>query len=137
MTDMTKGFGDGRFSSLAGRDGKDILELMARVAEQAYRRGVQQGAGRSDRPGFRADLGAWRYEPSLDLAPWVDRPRMTTSLERLVGECGDGLRRLGLPMRIPAAAGRWLITSKRSVWIGYSPEQRARLAAAREKPWSK
>jgi hypothetical protein len=36
---------------------------MARVAEQAYRRGAQQGAGLAQRPSFRADLGEWRYQP--------------------------------------------------------------------------
>ena len=89
------GFHDGRFVALSESDKRDVLKLMARVAEQAYRRGAQQGAGLAQRPSFRADLGEWRYGPSLDLSPWVDSPRMTTSLERLDGECGE-LRRIGL-----------------------------------------
>ena len=71
MNDVTKGFfRDQRFLSLSERDKRDILKLMARVAEQAYRRGAQQGAGLAQRPCFRADLGEWRYRPSLDLSPW-------------------------------------------------------------------
>jgi hypothetical protein len=104
MSDVTKGFRDGRFLSLSERDKRDVLKLMARVAEQAYRRGAQQGAGLAQRPCFRADLGEWRYQPSLDLSPWVDSPRMTTSLERLDGECGEALRRSAFPSRTPPRA---------------------------------
>jgi hypothetical protein len=62
MNDVTKGFRDRRFLSLSERDKWDILKLMARVAEQAYRRGAQQGVGLAQRPCFRADLGEWRYK---------------------------------------------------------------------------
>jgi hypothetical protein len=68
-----------RFVDLADRDKRDILKLMARVAEQAYRRGVQQGAGLAGKSSFRGDLWEWRYRPSLDLSPWVDSPTTTTS----------------------------------------------------------
>jgi hypothetical protein len=68
---------------------------MARVAEQAYRRGVQQGAGLAGKASFRGDLWEWRYRPSLDLSPWIDRPTTTTNLERLDAECGEPLRELG------------------------------------------
>src|SRR5512134_3568806 len=68
---------------------------MARVAEQAYRRGVQQGAGLAGKSSFRGDLWEWRYRPSLDLSPWVDSPTTTTSLDRLDAECGEQLRELG------------------------------------------
>jgi hypothetical protein len=44
---------------------------MARVAEEAYRRGAQQGAGLAQRPSFRADLGEWRYQPSIFLPGWT------------------------------------------------------------------
>jgi hypothetical protein len=37
MSDVTKGFRDGRFLSLYERDQRDVLKLMARVAEQASR----------------------------------------------------------------------------------------------------
>jgi hypothetical protein len=96
---------------------------MARVAQQAYRRGAQQGAGLAQRPCFRADLGEWRYQPSLDLSPWVDSPRMTTSLERLDGECGEALRRIGLSLKeTPSSRGPrpWPITWRRPLWAGYS-----------------
>ena len=129
MNDVTKGFRDQRFLSLSERDKRDILRLIARVAEQAYRRGAQQGAGLAQRPCFRADLGEWRYKPSLDLSPWVDSPRMTTSLERLDGECGDELRRIGFPLKgIPSSpASRvqpWPSPWRRFLWMGYTREQR-------------
>ena len=120
MNEVTKGFRDVRFLSLSERDRRDVLKLMARVAEQAYRRGAQQGAGLAQRPSFRADLGEWRYKPSLDLSPWIDRPRMTTSLERLDGECGEELRRIGLPLKNASSqASRvqpWPIPWRRSLW---------------------
>jgi hypothetical protein len=133
MSDVTKGFRDGRFLSLSERDQRDVLKLMARVAEQAYRRGAQQGAGLAQRPSFRADLGEWRYKPSLDLSPWLDRPRMTTSLERLDGECGEELRRIGLPIKETSSqASRvqpWPLAWRRSLWTGYTREQRSSVQA--------
>jgi hypothetical protein len=133
MNDVTKGFRDGRFLSLSKRDQRDVLKLMARVAEQAYRRGAQQGAGLAHRPSFRADLGEWRYKPSLDLSPWLDRPRMTTSLERLDGECGEDLRRIGLPLKETSSqasrAQPWPLAWRRSLWSGYSRDQRSSVHA--------
>ena len=82
MSEVAKGFRQRRFFDLSDRDKRDILKLMARVAEQAYRRGVQQGAGLADKSSFRGDLWEWRYRPSLDLSPWIDRPTTTTSLDR-------------------------------------------------------
>ena len=127
MDDVTKGFRDQRFLSLSERDKRDILKLMARVAEQAYRRGAQQGAGLAGKPSFRGDLWEWRYRPSLDLSPWVDHPTTTTSLDRLDVECGEQLRELGLVKdaaneswwRPVWTGGRW-----RPVWTGYTREQR-------------
>ena len=119
---------------LSERDKQDMLKLMARVAEQAYRRGAQQGAGLARKLWFRADLGQWRYEPSLDLLPWLDSPRMTTSLERLDGECGEELRRIGLPLEDTssrASSGRpWPMPWRRSRWAGYTREQRCSIVAS-------
>ena len=95
MSEVAKGFRQGRFFALSDRDKRDILKLMARVAEQAYRRGVQQGAGLAGKSSFRGDLWEWRYRPPLDLSPWVDSPTTTTSLDRLDAECGEQLRELG------------------------------------------
>jgi len=137
MSDVTKGLRDRRFLSLSERDKRDMLKLMARAAEQAYRRGAQQGAGLARRPWFRADLGQWRYEPSLDLSPWLDSPRMTTSLERLDGECGEELRRIGLPLEDTSSrASRdrpWPMAWRRSIWAGYTREQRCSIAASARK----
>ena len=95
MSEVAKGFRQRRFCDLSDRDKRDMLKLMARVAEQAYRRGVQQGAGLAGKPSFRGDLWEWRYRPSLDLSPWIDHPTTTTSLDRLDTECGEPLRELG------------------------------------------
>lgn len=130
MNEVTKGFRDRRFLSLSERDKRDILKLMARVAEQAYRRGAQQGAGLAQRPCFRADLGEWRYKPSLDLCPWLDNPRMTTSLERLDGECGEELRRIGMPLKDTSSRVQpWPIAWRRSLWTGYTRDQRSSIQA--------
>ena len=105
MSEVAKGFRQRRFFDLSDRDKRDILKLMARVAEQAYRRGVQQGAGLAGKSSFRGDLWEWRYRPSLDLSPWVDRPTTTTSLDRLDAECGEPLRELGFSKNDGDAAG--------------------------------
>jgi hypothetical protein len=113
-----------------------MLKLMARVAEQAYRRGVQQGAGLAGKPSFRGDLWEWRYRPSLDLSPWVDSPTTTTSLDRLDAECGEQLRELGFPKNHGHAGWwqpAWTDCRWRSVWAGYTPEQR-RLIKGGNKP---
>lgn len=120
MSELAKGFRRGRFFDLSDRDKRDIITLMARVAEQAYRRGVQQGAGLAGKPSFRGDLWEWRYRPSLDLAPWVDRPTTTTSRGRLDAECGGPLRELGLSFRDEDH-------TRRPVWTGYTHEQRRKM----------
>ena len=108
-------------SRLSDRDRRDILKLMARVAEQVYHRGAQQGAGLAQRPCFRANLGEWRYETSLDLSPWVDTPRMTTSLERLDGECGEETTQDRLSARAHVISGldrrRKLLTNQLISWV--------------------
>jgi hypothetical protein len=102
------------------------MKLMARVAEQAYRRGVQQGAGLAGKPSFRGDLWEWRYRPSLDLSPWVDSPTTTTSLDRLGTGCGEQLRKFGLSRNDGDAGWWWPMWTdcRRPVWTGYTPEQR-------------
>jgi hypothetical protein len=127
VSEVAKGFRQRRFFDLSDRDKRDILKLMARVAEQAYRRGVQQGAGLAGKSSFRGDLWEWRYRPSLDLSPWVDRPTTTTSLDRLDAECGEQLRGLGFSKN--NGDDNWC----RSVWTGYTREQR-RLIKEGNKP---
>ena len=58
MSEVAKGFRQRRFFDLSDRDKRDLLKLMARVAEQAYRRGVQQGAGLAGKSSFRGDSGS-------------------------------------------------------------------------------
>jgi hypothetical protein len=118
VNEVAKGFRQRRFFELSDRDKRDLLKLMARVAEQAYRRGVQQGAGLASKSSFRGDLWEWRYQPSLDLSPWVDSPTTITSLARLDAECGEQLRELGFPG--DDGGGR----CPSPVWTGYTAEQR-------------
>ena len=61
VSEVAKGFRQRRFFDLSDRDKRDMLKLMARVAEQAYRRGIQQGAGLAGKSSFRGDLWEWRY----------------------------------------------------------------------------
>ena len=126
MSEVAKGFRQRRFFDLSDRDKRDILKLMARVAEQAYRRGVQQGAGLAGKSSFRGDLWEWRYRPSLDLSPWIDRPTTTTSLDRLDTECGEPLRELGFAKNDDDGWWRpaWMVCPWRPVWAGYTREQR-------------
>jgi hypothetical protein len=58
VSEVTKGFRALRFFALSERDKRDLLKLIARLAEQAYRRGVQQGAGLAGKSSFRGDLWA-------------------------------------------------------------------------------
>jgi hypothetical protein len=138
VSEVAKGFRQRRFFDLSDRDKRDLLKLMARVAEQAYRRGVQQGAGLAGKSSFRGDLWEWRYRPSLDLSPWVDSPTTTTSLDRLDAECGDELRELGFSKNDGAESwwrSVWTDCRWRPVWTGYTPEQR-RLIKDGSKPAS-
>ena len=127
VSEVAKGFRQRRFFDLSDRDKRDMLKLMARVAEQAYRRGVQQGAGLAGKSSFRGDLWEWRYRPSLDLSPWVDSPTTTTSLDRLDAECGEQLRELGFSKNDGNDRwwrSVWTDCRWRPVWTGYTPEQR-------------
>ena len=136
MSDVAKGFRQRQFCDLSDRNKRDILKLMARVAEQAYRRGVQQGAGLAGKPSFRGDLWEWRYGPSLDLSPWVDSPTTTTSIDRLDAECGEPLRELGLYRDDGRSPPAWTGCRWRSVWTGYTADQR-RLIKGRNSPRKK
>jgi hypothetical protein len=56
---------------------------------------------------------------------------MTTSIERLDGECGEALRRIGLSLKDTSARGPrpWPITWRRPLWAGYTREQRCSIQA--------
>jgi hypothetical protein len=101
VSEVAKGFRQRRFCDLSDRDKRDMLKLMARVAEQAYRRGVQQGAGLAGKPSFRGDLWEWRYRPSLDLSPWVDSPTTTTSLAGSMPNVASNYAISGYPAMAP------------------------------------
>jgi hypothetical protein len=106
VSEVAKGLRQQRFFDLSDRDKRDILKLMARVAEQAYRRGVQQGAGLAGKSSFRGDLWEWRYRPSLDLSPCVRRRQRASigSTPNVASRCGGS----GSPRTtaMPAGGGR-------------------------------
>ena len=64
---------------------------MARIAEQAYRRGAYQGVKLADEEAdlLPHDLYRWRYARSLDQSPWLDDATVEPSTERLYAECED------------------------------------------------
>jgi hypothetical protein len=97
---VTHGMPDGALEALDARTKALLVKLMARVAERAYRRGAQQGAHLAlTRPqDLPRDLAAWRFRPSTDLSPWLDRRVVKPSTERLFME-NPGLELLGLPER--------------------------------------
>lgn len=74
-----------------------IVTLLARVGENAYRRGFQQGVTMAEnRPEtIRANLHGWRYGYQADDAPEADCNRISTSADRLFIEHPE-LRHLGL-----------------------------------------
>ena len=75
MREVAKGFHRRRFCDLPDRDKRDILKLMARVAEQAYRRGVQQGARRrTGRQGILPRRSVGVALPSVARPVAVGRP---------------------------------------------------------------
>lgn len=68
---------------------RKLVKLMARIAERAYRRGVQQGICVSSsegglQPQLRSESGLhrWRYQTDLNKARGIDG-FCTSSLERL------------------------------------------------------
>ena len=88
---IAAGFATQAFGHLALRDRQKLVVLMARIAEQAYRRGAYQGvklAG-DDADLLPDDLYNWRYGRPLDQSPWLDDTTTEASTERLFTECGE------------------------------------------------
>lgn len=84
-------FASQEFGHLAPSDRQRLVTLMARIAEQSYRRGVYQGVKLAgDEPDLLPhDLYSWRYDRSLDQSPWLDDAATETSTERLFAECAE------------------------------------------------
>lgn len=75
------------FSDLPPAARKKLVRLMARIAEQSYRRALQHGEVLKDR--LCVDPAALRFDVSLDIAPYTNSPSGGhTSIERLFMECG-------------------------------------------------
>ena len=77
------------FDHLTDADRHTLITLMARIAEQAFRRGAYHGAKLASDDAYLLpkDLYAWRYGRSLDLSPWLDDATVQPSTERLFTEC--------------------------------------------------
>lgn len=71
--------------------------LIARIAEQAYRRGAQHGTTLAmEAPHLLPrDFYSWRYVNDLDRSPSLDSPTVEASVERLFAQCKE-LTTLGL-----------------------------------------
>jgi hypothetical protein len=84
----------GEFDSLPPRIKKKMIRLMARVAENSYRRGFQHGVVIGGRRCIEPE--ELRFRRSLDKSPYTDKPRMGhSSVDRLFMECRV-LNELGL-----------------------------------------
>ena len=73
------------FDDLSPDVKRKLVRLMARLAEQSYRRGFQHGTvlGKD----ARLDPGELRYGPSLDESPYTNSSGGHSSSERLFMEC--------------------------------------------------
>ena len=87
-TSVAHGLKQGQFDHLRDKDRKDLNRLIARIAEAAYRRGAQHGAHLHQSGGIARDPANWRFNTSLDAAPWLDGSSDQTSIERLHMEHG-------------------------------------------------
>ena len=80
---VAHGLKQGQFNHLSNSDRKKLNRLIARIAEAAYRRGAQHGAHLHQNGGIARDVVDWRFNASLDAAPWLDGSNGQTSIERL------------------------------------------------------
>lgn len=85
------GFTHQEFGHLASSDRCKLVTLMARIAEQAYRRGAYQGVKLAGDEAYLLpkDLYTWRYDRPLDQSPWLDDTTIESSIDRLFAECND------------------------------------------------
>ena len=88
---IAAGFAEQDFGHLDPSDRRKLVTLMARIAEQAYRRGAYQSVKLvgDDSDLLPRDLFGWRHGRSLDQSPWLDDTTVESSIERLFAECAD------------------------------------------------
>ncbi len=88
---IAAGFTAQEFAHLMPSDRRKMMTLMARIAEQAYRRGAYQGVRLAGEEAdlLPRDLYSWRYGRSLDQSPWLDDATIEPSTKRLYAECSD------------------------------------------------
>ena len=88
---IAAGFAGQAFRHLDHSDRRRLITLMARIAEQAYRRGAYQSAKLvgDDSDLLPHDLYSWRHGQSLDQSPWLDDRTIESSIVRLFAECTD------------------------------------------------
>lgn len=81
---------EAKLSTLSPTTKLKLLKLIARISEQSFRRGFQQGhftAESGARP-VKVDLYKWRFHTSPDLAPSPHGYLKGTAMKRLYVECG-------------------------------------------------
>lgn len=88
---IASGFAEHAFGHLDPSDRRRLVTLMARIAEQAYRRGAYQSVKLvgDDADLVPHDLYGWRHSRSLDQSPWLDDTTIESSIDRLFAECTD------------------------------------------------
>jgi hypothetical protein len=99
-TSIRYGYRDREFAWLPQVVRSRLRKLMARISEQSYRRGFQQGHhfASTGKP-IAHDLHDWRYQTPTDVSQFVEArgswARMPAS-QRLKIECGFALDSIGL-----------------------------------------
>ncbi|KMS53608.1 hypothetical protein V474_22780 [Novosphingobium barchaimii LL02] len=90
-TDVTRHLNFDFMAQIKENDANTLVKLLARVGEEAYRRGFQKGAsvGMREPDRLPRDLHVWRYGTPLDISPWGDSPQAEEAEHRLMAECTE------------------------------------------------
>lgn len=91
-------------SKLTKQEKRKLIKLMARIQEDAYRRGAQQAATLQKYGEIVSDLAMYRFEKSLDKSPMLGNgkinPCFPSSIDRLEIEYGPQLYDFGLEVGV-------------------------------------
>lgn len=92
------GLNEAALGHLSVEDKRTVLLLLARVSEQSYRRGFQQGCYMHEHGRVVVDPARWRTDAPVDDSPDPDSKagRFVSVQERLDENYGVMLTRLGL-----------------------------------------
>jgi hypothetical protein len=94
---IAKNLHEGEFADITPACREKLLNLIARISESSFRRGLQHGLYFAEKQiPLRTDPWTFRYRATLDKSPCIDAKGWTpTALERLNIEHGHELLLLG------------------------------------------